>query len=211
MFTVPACRRTAPTPKKKSFCRSLASCFYIYRPNTVYLLHNANSFSSFINQTRKSQLKCKHTHGRPSTGRRGREERQSHGPGPHTCRQNSQAARPAPTGSPSLLHLLPAPRRAPWEPRSAARVSPGPHMLAMSPPWPRSPCSSLRNRSFFGSGPVGSRFVFLGRPLTSGRTQPLGPRPEALSRAAGPGLQVRTEVIPTHQQAAWQACLPANL
>ena len=91
------------------------------------------------------------------------------------------------------------------------RVSPGPHMLAMSPPWPRSPCSSLRNRSFFGSGPVGSRFVFLGRPLTSGRTQPLGPRPEALSRAAGPGLQVRTEVIPTHQQAAWQACLPANL
>ena len=120
MFTVPACRRTAPTPKKKSFCRSLASCFYIYRPNTVYLLHNANSFSSFINQTRKSQLKCKHPHGRPSTGRRrGREERQSHGPGPHTCHQNSQAARPAPTGSPSLLHLLPAPRRAPWEPRSA--------------------------------------------------------------------------------------------
>ena len=68
---MPACRRTAPTPKKKSLCRSLASCFYIYRPNTVYLLHNANSFSSFINQTCKSQLKCKHTHGRPSTGRRG--------------------------------------------------------------------------------------------------------------------------------------------
>lgn len=49
----PPARPSPPRPGSSS----LASRFRFCRPNKSYSLHNANSFSSFINQTRESQLK----------------------------------------------------------------------------------------------------------------------------------------------------------
>lgn len=70
-------RRTGPSrpPAQPSPLRpgssSLASWFRFCRPNKPCSLHNANSFSSFINQTHESQLKRNTQHDPPSLGREG--------------------------------------------------------------------------------------------------------------------------------------------
>lgn len=90
---------------------------------------------------------------------------------------------------------------------------PGPHMLTQCPlsglQVPLSPHSSLGNRSFFGSGPVGNRFPPIpGLPYGLWQNSAPGPRPEpAQSRWAS--MQVNTEVPPTSScKQPLQASLP---
>lgn len=90
---------------------------------------------------------------------------------------------------------------------------PGPHMLTQCPlsglQVPLSPHSSLGNRSFFGSGPVGNRFPPIpGLRYGLWQNSAPGPRPEpAQSRWAS--MQVNTEVPPTSScKQPLQASLP---
>lgn len=153
----------------------------------------------------------------------GREERRKGGegrcysrsfPGPHKPASRMFTAPPhrsSPHSSTLSAGSCPFAPHAPdrlWEARSVLTLGISfAHMCWHSVPSLASkslcPHSSLRNRSFFGSGPVGSQFPFLGCPLASGRSQALGPSSQTLLRIDGrPGLQPRTEVTPAPSQQA---------
>lgn len=131
-------------------------------------------------------------------------------PGAPHSRQKTQAPSPAPSSSPSLPAPAPSTQTGTVEAALCRpQVSPGPRVLAVSPSLAsKSLLSRLRNRSFFGSGPVGSRFVFPGQPSHLCENSALGSQTRTPVGLAGPGLQVRTEVIPTRQRAALEPVSP---